>query len=223
MHDLFVTADVAAREPALLAHAEGAGVRVAVVTEKAAAALSDTVTPQGLAAVCTQVLVPLADAVRGARLVVVLAGVADPGNAGTVVRTADAAGADAVVLTGAGDAGPVDPHNGKCVRASMGSLFHVPVAVETDPHVVLRALRAAGLTTLATGGRAPTELGPATDVLLAGPSSWLFGSEAHGLPDELVEAADHAVRVPIHGRAESLNLATAAAVCLYASARAHHP
>lgn len=223
LHDLFATPDAADREPALLERAARSGARVALVTDRAMAGLCDTVTPQGVAAVCTQVLTPAPDAVAGARLVAVLAGVADPGNAGTVVRTADAAGADAVVLTGAGStdgAGPVDPHNPKCVRASMGSLFHVPVAVVPDPHALLAGLRDAGLTTVATTGRAEVELGPATDALLAGPTAWLFGSEAHGLPAAVVDAAEVRVRVPIHGRAESLNLAVAAAVCLYASARA---
>ncbi|WP_229795514.1 TrmH family RNA methyltransferase, partial [Saccharothrix coeruleofusca] len=125
VHELFVTAVAADRNPELVRDAVQAGVPVSGVTDKAAAALSETVTPQGLIAVCDLVHVPLAEAVRpGARLVAVLHGVADPGNAGTVVRVADAAGADAVVF--AGDA--VDPHNGKCVRASTGSVFHLPLA-----------------------------------------------------------------------------------------------
>ena len=109
---------------------------------------------------------------------------ADPGNAGTVVRTSDAAGADAVVL--AGEA--VDPHNGKCVRASMGSLFHVPVAAHRDVDEVLDALRARGLTVLATAGDGDTVLDATADDLLAGPTAWLFGSEAHGLDDAVARA-----------------------------------
>jgi TrmH family RNA methyltransferase len=135
-----------------------------------------------------------------------------------VIRTADAAGADAVVL--AGDA--VDPHNPKCVRASMGSLFHVPVVAERDAGTVLDALRDAGLAVVAADGHGEVELGPDTDALLAGPTAWVFGSEAHGVPAEIADAADHRVRIPVHGRAESLNLAIAAAVCLYASAREQH-
>ncbi|GAA4766446.1 RNA methyltransferase [Actinomycetospora chibensis] len=219
VHDLFLTDAVADRHPELGERAEAAGVRVARVTDKAAAALSDTVTPQGVAAVCSTVTVGLSEALAGdPRLVTVLVGVADPGNAGTVVRTSDAAGADAVVL--AGEA--VDPHNGKCVRASMGSLFHVPVAAHRDVDEVLDALRARGLTVLATAGDGDTVLDATADDLLAGPTAWLFGSEAHGLDDATARRADRRVRVPIHGRAESLNLATAAAVCLYASARVHH-
>ena len=179
------------------------------------AGLCDTVTPQGVAVVARSVTTPLRRALDGAGLVAVLVGVADPGNAGTVLRTADAAGADAVVLAGES----VDPHNPKCVRATMGSLFHVPLARERDTRAVLAALRDAGLTAVAADGHGETVLGPGTDALLAGPTAWVFGNEAHGVPPEVATACDRRVRVPIHGRAESLNLAAAAAVCLYASAR----
>jgi TrmH family RNA methyltransferase len=148
----------------------------------------------------------------------VCAEVRDPGNAGTVIRCADAMGAGAVVLAGAS----VDPHNGKAVRASAGSVFHLPVVVEPDSAGAVRRLRAAGLRVLAADGYGDLDLDDATDQgLLAPPTAWLFGNEAHGLPEELAELADHRVRIPIHGRAESLNLATAAAICLHASARAH--
>jgi TrmH family RNA methyltransferase len=115
----------------------------------------------------------------------------------------------------------VDPYNGKAVRASAGSLFHLPVAVARDTPAVLETLRAQGLTVLAADGAGELDLDDAADDgLLARPTAWLFGNEAWGLPDEVAALADHRVRIPIHGRAESLNLATAAAVCLYASARA---
>lgn len=214
--DLFVTDAVADRERDLLIRARAAGVRTALVTEKAIASLSDTVHPQGLVLVCRRDDPDQADALAGARLVAVLAGVADPGNAGTVIRTADAAGADAVVL--AGDT--VDPHNPKCVRASMGSLFHLPVLRERSTDATVAMLRGAGLGVVVAAGDGETELGAATDDLLARPTAWVLGSEAHGVPTELAAAADARVRVPIRGRAESLNLATAAAVCLYASVRA---
>jgi TrmH family RNA methyltransferase len=153
---------------------------------------------------------------KGPRLVAVVAEIRDPGNAGTVLRTADAAGAGAVIF--AGDA--VDPYNGKCVRASAGSLFHVDV-VRTGLDVV-GELQNHGLQTLATSGYGADDLDTLLDDgALVGPTAWLFGSEAHGLPRELLDAADRRVRVPIYGGAESLNLAAAAAVCLYASARAH--
>jgi TrmH family RNA methyltransferase len=206
VHELFVTADAARRNPELVA-AAATRARISPVTDRAAASLSETVTPQGLVAVCDLLDVPLASALAGRpSLVAVLVGVADPGNAGTVIRVADAAGAGAVLLAGE----TVDPHNGKAVRASTGSVFHVPAAC-----------RAAGLTLLAADGRGELDLhDPRAAALLAGPTAWLFGGEAHGLPADVAAAADHRVRIPIHGRAESLNLATAAAVCLYASAAA---
>ncbi|MBX7267856.1 RNA methyltransferase [Micromonospora sp. Llam7] len=201
-----------------LVAAAGADVPVTEVTDDALAALAETVAPQGLVAVCRHVDGPLDAALASSpRLVAVLAGIRDPGNAGTVLRTADAAGAAAVVF--AGDA--VDPYNGKCVRASAGSLFHVDVVREREPASVVAAVRAAGLTVLAATGHGEDDLDELADAgRLAAPTAWLFGTEAHGLPGELADAADARVRVPLHGRAESLNLAAAAAVCLYASARA---
>jgi TrmH family RNA methyltransferase len=191
---------------------------VSVITERAAETLSETVTPQGLLAVCGRIDVSLADALAGSpRLVVVLVGASDPGNAGTVIRVADAAGADAVVL--AGDS--VDPHNGKCVRGSVGSVFHLPVATERDVAAVLTGCREAGVRLLAATADGEWDLFEAAAAdAMAGPCGWLFGSEAHGLPAEVARAADARVRVPIYGRAESLNLATAASVCVYATARA---
>jgi TrmH family RNA methyltransferase len=188
-----------------------------VVDDEALAALTETVQPQGLVAVCEQMDVTLRDALaKRPRLVAVVAEIRDPGNAGTVLRTADAAGAGAVIF--AGEA--VDPFNGKCVRASAGSLFHVDV-VRAGLDLV-GELRAAGLQVLATSGYGADDLDSLLDEgALAEPTAWIFGSEAHGLPRELLDAADRQVRVPIYGGAESLNLAAAAAVCLYASARAH--
>jgi TrmH family RNA methyltransferase len=181
------------------------------VTGKAADGLSETVTPQGIVAVCELLDVPLDEALAAARLVAILVGVSDPGNAGTVTRVADAAGADAVIF--AGDT--VDPHNGKCVRASTGSVFHLPLSRARNTLAVLDACRAAGLRLVAADGHATVEL---PDADLSGPTAWVFGSEAHGLPPEILAAVDEVVKVPIYGKAESLNLATAAAVCLYASA-----
>jgi TrmH family RNA methyltransferase len=206
------------RNPELLDAVRSARVPVVPITDRAAEALSDTVTTQGLVAVCDLLDVPVAAALAGRpRLVAVLVGVADPGNAGTVIRVADAAGAGAVLL--AGDT--VDPHNGKAVRASTGSVFHLPLARDRDAGAVLDACRAAGLTLLAADGHGELDLHePRAATVLADPTAWVFGGEAHGLPADLAARADHRVRVPLHGRAESLNLATAAAVCLYASAAA---
>ena len=111
------------------------------------------------------------------------------------------------------------PHNGKCVRSTAGSVFHVPVARERSVDEVLAALRRAGVAICATAGDAELSLPDAGDVL-AGPTAWLFGNEAHGLPDDILAQADHRISIPIRGRAESLNLAAAAAICLYASADA---
>lgn len=190
------------------------GVRLTLVEPRALEALSDSVSPAGVVAVGRFVDVELGRALTG-RLVALCAEVRDPGNAGTVIRCADAAGADGVVL--AGDA--VDLYNPKTLRASVGSAFHLPIAVERDAGAAVRAAQQAGLTVLSTEADGDVDLFEA-DELLAGPTAWLFGNEAHGLPAELAELADHRVRIPIHGRAESLNLSTAAALCLYASARA---
>ena len=217
---LFITATAQARYGDLASRAAAQGAEVHPVSGEVMAELAQTVTPQGVLAVCRFVDVPLA-AVTGAstalRLVVVLASVRDPGNAGTVLRTADAAGADAVVFAGSS----VDPYNSKCVRASAGSLFHLPVVTGTPVPEAVRALRTAGLQVLAADGGARTTLDDlhAASTLGRG-TGWLFGNEAWGLPAEVRELADDIVAVPIYGRAESLNLAAAAAVCLYSSARA---
>jgi len=186
------------------------GVPTTLVDERAMAGLSDSVTPAGVVALCH--FLPEPGGLAGARLVALCADVRDPGNAGTVIRCADAAGADAVVL--AGDS--VDAYNPKTVRASVGSLFHLPVHVKRDPAAAVAAAQAAGLTVLA----ADMDGESLFDTDLSGPTAWLFGNEAWGLPAELRALADRVVSIPIYGRAESLNLSTAAAVCLYASARA---
>jgi TrmH family RNA methyltransferase len=185
--------------------------------EKGLAGLADTRSPQGLVAVCRALDVVFTDlAWADVRLVAVCADVRDPGNAGTVVRCADAAGADAVVLAGRS----VDPFNPKTVRASAGSLFHLPVVVAESVELAIEELKGHGLVVLAADGAGATSLDQLGDASLQRPTGWLFGNEAWGLPDETAALADHVVRVPIYGSAESLNLATAAALCLYASARA---
>ncbi len=184
--------------------------------------LAQTVTPQGLLAVCGFVDVPLTEVAgptEGTRpsLVALLANVRDPGNAGTVLRTADAAGAHAVIFADAS----VDPYNGKCVRASAGSLFHLPVVAGARLEDAVTTMRDAGLRIVAADGRAGRSLDdPDVQARLAEPTAWMFGNEAWGLPPELVALADEPIAVPIYGQAESLNLAAAAAVCLYASVRA---
>jgi TrmH family RNA methyltransferase len=219
--ELFGTIEAYGRHRDLVNRAHELGAQVWPVTEPALAGLADTVTPQGIVAVCRQLHRDHVAAVLAphTRLVVVLAGIADPGNAGTILRTADAAGADVVVFPD----GTVDPYNGKCVRASAGSLFHVDLVRGGNPAQAVRALTNAGLAVLAADAHGADDLDACIDAgALSAPTAWLFGSEAHGLPPELAELAQARVRVPIHGRAESLNLAAAAAVCLYASAREQH-
>ena len=216
--DLFVTVPARSRRHDLVAAIAAAGIPVHIISGEVMDELAQTVTPQGLLAVCGFVDVPLAEVTaRGQpQLVALLANVRDPGNAGTVLRTADAAGAHAVVFADAS----VDPYNGKCVRASAGSLFHLPVVAGARLEDVVVTLREAGLRIVAADGRAGRPLDdPEVQARLAGPTAWMFGNEAWGLPPELVALADEPVAVPIYGRAESLNLAAAAAVCLYASAR----
>lgn len=190
------------------------GVPVTWVDERALKALSDAVTPAGVVALCRFVDVPLDQALVGG-YVALCAQVSDPGNAGTVIRCADAAGAGGVVLAGAS----VDLYNAKTIRASAGSAFHLPVATGMDAAETVAAARGAGFQVLSTEANGELDLFEADEVL-ARPTAWLFGNEAHGLSPDLAALADHRVRIPIHGRAESLNLSTAAAICLYASARA---
>lgn len=177
--------------------------------------LSDTVTPQGIVAVCRQFSASLDD-LTDARLVVVCAQVRDPGNAGTVIRCADAFGADAVVLT----SGSVELYNPKTVRASVGSVFHLPIVVGVGLADAIAALKSRGLQVLAAdgGGESLDELGAAGE--LSRPVAWMMGNEAWGLPEEDAALADRVVSVPMWGKAESLNLSSAAAVCLYATASA---
>ena len=206
--EVFVTEVAAERFGDLLAD-----VPVQLITERAAKALSDTVTPVGLVAVCRMPEASPTDVLSAPRLVAVAVDTADPGNAGTLIRLADAMGADALVLAGEG----VDPYNAKCLRASAGSIFGVPVLEMPDTAELVDALRAAGLRVLATTLYGETSL---DDVDLSVPTAWLFGPEAHGLSDDVAALADARVRIPMAGSAESLNVAAAAAICLYQSSRA---
>ncbi len=212
--ELFVTPDAAIRYADLVSSAHAQHVVVHRITPSVMDDLAQTVTPQGVVGIAGFRDTSLDNIVASKpALVAVLANVRDPGNAGTILRTADAAGADAVVFADAS----VDPYNPKCVRSSAGSVFHLPFAVGVPIGEAVDRLRAAGLAVLATSGAGSLDLYSAE---LSGRAAWVFGNEAWGLPEELVALTDVSVRVPIHGRAESLNLATAAAVCLYASARA---
>jgi TrmH family RNA methyltransferase len=207
--EVFVTESASARFGSMLTD-----VQVHLVTERAAKVLSETVTPVGLVAVCSVPEVGLDDVLADApRLVAVAVEISEPGNAGTLIRIADAMGADAVVLAGHS----VDPYNGKCLRASAGSIFSIPVVAEPDAVRTVTTLGEAGLQVLATTVDGEVSL---DDADLSGPTAWLFGPEAHGLPPDLAEMATHRVHIPMPGNSESLNVASAAAICLYQSARA---
>jgi len=211
VRDVFATEAAAQRYRILLT-----GHDVHLVTDRAAKALSDTVTPSGLVAVCELPESGIEEVLAGApRLIAVAVEISEPGNAGTLIRIADAMGAAAVILAGHS----VDPYNGKCLRASAGSIFAIPVIVAPDGPATLAAVRDAGLQVLATTVDGELDLDEA-EPLLAAPTAWLFGPESQGLSTEVAAKADHRVRIPMAGGAESLNVAAAAAICLYQSARA---
>ena len=215
--DVYATPAAAQRYAAdILEPALAAGLHVHEVDEEVLAAMCDTGSPQGVAAVCRVLAAGLDEVLeRGPRLLVLLTHVRDPGNAGTVIRGADAVGADAVLVTDAS----VDVFGPKVVRSTAGSLFHLPVVTGLALEHTVQRLRAAGIRTLAADGAGERVLG---DVDLVGPHAWVMGNEAWGLPEETRAQCDEVVRVPIYGHAESLNLAMAATVCLYASASAQN-
>jgi TrmH family RNA methyltransferase len=229
VHEVFASEACLDRHPEFEELAEGVNARLA--TDEVLSAMADTVNPQGIIAVCAFVDVSLEAVLDAApRLIAVLCQVRDPGNAGTVLRAADAAGADAVVLT----ASSVDIYNPKAVRSTAGSLFHLPVVLGADVGELAAACRQRGIGILAADGygqldldqlqdeNAARRLGTSSkdsDYPLEQPTAWLFGNEAQGLSEAELALADHRVAVPVYGAAESLNVGTAATVCLYASAR----
>jgi RNA methyltransferase, TrmH family len=212
VQDLYFEAQEGSRHAELVEAARAAGLSTREVSHEVLAAMCDTQVPQGILVVCRSVDVDL-DAVLDAhpRLLVILTNVRDPGNAGTVIRGADAAGADAVLVSDSS----VDISNPKVVRSSAGSLFHLPIVTGMSVSGLLSRVRGAGLALLAADGAGQSLLG---DIDLAGPHAWVMGNEAWGLEPGVREACDTVVRVPIYGQAESLNLAMAATICLYASA-----
>jgi RNA methyltransferase, TrmH family len=215
LEELYATPTALERHPQLRADAERHGVELEYVTEQVLDAMADTVTPQGVIAVARQTPTSVKDVFRlEPRLLAILEEVRDPGNAGTIIRAADAAGADAVILTGRS----VDLYNPKLVRSTTGSLFHLPVATGASLEDVLERARAAGIRVLAADMAGDALPDVRAEGALAEPTAWLFGNEARGLSDEHAALADRVVSVPIYGAAESLNLAVAASVCLYETA-----
>lgn len=212
---LYLTDAAAARHTEIVAQARDAGVEPVRCTEQVLAAMADADHPQGLLAVARHVDVPLQealDAVGEDGFLVVLTHVRDPGNAGTVLRGADAFGASAVVVSDSS----VDVFNPKVVRSTAGSLFHLPVSLGTPVTELLEACRARGIRLLAADGAGATML---PDADLGRPHAWVLGNEAWGLEESVRALCDDVVAIPIR-RAESLNLAMAATVCLHASASA---
>ena len=209
--DVFYTATFKERFGSIVDLAERSPATVDEVSDKVLEAMADTVTPQGVIAVAQLIQKSITD-IEDAQLIAICHEVRDPGNAGTVIRAADAAGADAVILTGAS----VDLHNPKLVRASTGSIFHLTIVEHEDLADVVEVLTDRGVQIFAAS--AEGESIPDIRAQLTKPTAWLFGNEARGLDDAARELADRTVSVPIYGQAESLNLATAASVCLYASA-----
>lgn len=214
VRDLYVTRAAASRWPEIVDAALAGGVDVHPMTEDVHARMSEDA--QGVIAVVDHAPRDLDGMdLASARLVAVCEEVRDPGNVGTIVRAADAVGADAVILT----SGSVELTSPKVVRSSAGSLFHLPVATGVALADAIAALHAAGLVVLAADGGASHDL--ETSPHVAGRVAWILGNEAHGVTEDAATMADATVRIPMPGRAESLNVAMAATLVLYASARAH--
>jgi TrmH family RNA methyltransferase len=192
----------------LVERARATGVELVHVSEEIVGRLTSTVTPQGLVGVAPFVDVDIASLGEDLSCIAVLHAVRDPGNAGTVVRSADAAGAGAVVFTSQS----VDVYNQKTVRASAGSLFHLPIVRDVDTGAAIAQLRDRGMRVLAMDASGDADL---YELDLTDPVAFLFGNEAWGLPEDVAALADATVRLPIAGRAESLNLAAAATICLF--------
>ena len=199
--------------------ASAASAPVTLVTDDVLTAMGETQVPQGILAICSLITQPLDQVIHAeSSMIVIIDGAGDPGNVGTIIRTAHAAGADGVVLTH----DSVDPHNGKCVRATAGSLFHLPIATGAEPEHVASLARAAGMLIAATAADGDTDL---YELVSRNPRpgiAWILGSEAHGVSDAMRSLADLSVSIPMFGAAESLNVGSAAAICLYSDAAARH-
>ena len=216
--ELYATEEAVEKNADLFDSLADAGVSAELATAQVLKAMCDTETPQGVVAVCKQLDVSLESVLaKRPRLIAFLSNVRDPGNAGTVLRAADAAGADAVIFSESS----VDVYNPKVVRSTTGSLFHLPIVLGVSIDSAIAAFKEAGLQVFAAdgGGDLLPELGAS---VLAAPTVWVMGNEAWGFEDSTLELVDRKVALPIYGQAESLNLATAASVCLYASAFAQN-
>lgn len=216
--DLYATEEALERHADIFDRVDELKIDVQLVSESVLKVMCDTNTPQGVLAVCRQIHVSLQDLLATKpQLVALLANIRDPGNAGTVLRAADAAGADAVIFSD----NSVDVYNPKVVRSTTGSIFHLPIVIGASIAETIEALKASGLQVFAANGGG-VELPTIEKQVLAKPTAWVMGNEAWGFEAETLNIVDQQVAVPIYGAAESLNLATAASICLYASAFAQN-
>ncbi len=218
MYELLVDETATDSFADLMALAGSTGARTTLVTPAVMTAMADTEHPQGILAVCDLLAdVDLAGIMSGPGPVVVLESISDPGNVGTVIRTADSVSAAGVVLT----PGSADVHSGKVVRSTAGSLFHLPIASGVPIDELVAAARAAGRAIAVASGDADVSLfDAADDGRVDHRTCWIVGSEAHGVSAEARAAADHVVAIPMTGLAESLNAGVAAAVLLYVTRHA---
>jgi TrmH family RNA methyltransferase len=207
---VFLTASFRARYPGLMALLARTGAEEVEVTGRVLDYLATTESPQGVVGLAS-LKEPRLEDVALAGVTVVLDGLQDPGNVGAIIRTADAAGSDAVVLL----EGTCDAYTDKALRATAGSIFHLPV-IHARRKTIARELKERGLTLVAAHARAEASLFEAE---LPFPLAFVFGNEARGVSPALLEAAELALRLPIPGRAESLNVAASAAVFLYEAVR----
>lgn len=218
VQELFATEEAVERYSELFNRAEANRIPIQIVSEPVLKAMTDTTTPQGVVAVCQQLDVSLEEVFAAKpKLIALLANIRDPGNAGTVLRAADAAGADAVIFS----KNSVDVYNPKVVRSTTGSLFHLPIVIDVEIADVISMAKQNGHQVFAAngGGEEIPTLGAAT---LSESTTWVLGNEAWGFEQSTLDLVDRQVAVPIYGAAESLNLATAASVCLFSSAFAQN-
>jgi RNA methyltransferase, TrmH family len=209
---IFVTKEFALANNVLMSKAANARISIFETDPIAIEKLSETLSPQGIVAVAAYVAKDLEkEDLLTANFVVILSNVREPGNAGSIIRVADAAGADLVIFAGT----CVDPHNGKVVRSSAGSIFNVKVRQADDVAETLRALTQTNHNIYIADGNAQMSW---SDIDLKNPVAWVLGNEAWGVSNEDAPVGQR-VAIPIYGKAESLNVATAAALCLYETAK----
>ncbi len=214
IREVFFTDHVGAKKEgrAILRAIGGKGARVFATTEQLLNKITDTETPQGIAAVVSYQLSSLEGLpVLENPLYAVSDGVREPGNLGTIIRISDSAGAGAVILLD----GTCDVFIPKAIRATAGSIFHIPV-VRTKSEIFVKWLHGRGAMLAATSSDADISV---FDAKLDGPLALVFGNEALGVSSVIRKAADLSLKIPIYGKAESINVALAAAVCLYEAAR----